>query len=643
MKKFFSAICLLSVFWLSAQSPIEELEQYRKKYAFTKIVKLQDDMLVDISLNKDETLNITKTIIETDFILDKQASRYNKAKIQYSDLIALNYIAARTLYPTEKKYKAYKVEESAYATKDKLGGSIFFDDTKEVNYVYPKMTTGAKRVKEYQLQIKEPRFLGSFYFQSSYPIEKSELQVVTDLGIDLGFNTFNTDTFDIKYTKEEKKGRLYHTWTASNMPKYKHETATLDAAYFIPHIVLYIKTYTTKAGKQNLLSSVDDLHNWYFDLVKDVNTQDNSSLKPIVDSLIENTTTDLEKVKNIYAWVQSNIKYVAFEDAYGGFIPREAVDICNKRYGDCKDMSSIITEMLELAKVKADLTWIGTRDIPYTYNEVFTPSVDNHMIASFTDTDGEIYFLDATSSYLPFGIVSEFIQGKQAMINVGEGKYKLADVPITKAADNLVYDSVSIRLEKDIIKGNGKFAITGYPKVKYSYFYPTKTAKEKREYVKNAFEKGSNKFIVSKTADYHFDDKDKASEIVYDFEIADYTNHADDEVYINLHLDKYLKSSKFEEDRELPYDAKFKYINKQIVRFEVPEGFAVHYIPENDRFEDEQFTFDIKYTQTDQAVILESIVSVKSLVIAKEKFENWNEMIKKLNKNYSEVLIIKKK
>lgn len=642
MKEIFSLFFSTFLFGLIAQTPAENLSFYQKKYPFTNVVRLQDDMTIDISLDKEENLNITKTIVEKDIILDKKASLYNSNTIQYSDLQALNYVQAKSLYPDTKKYLENKVTDDLISTKDKMDGSVFFDDIKEKKIIFPKLEQGSQKITEYQLQIIEPRLLGSFYFQSSMPTEKATVQVVTDIGITLGFKTFNTDTFDIKYTKEERKGKIYHTWTAVNLPKYKHENSTLSVAYFIPHLILYIESYTTKQGKQNVLSSVNDLHNWYYSLVKDINIKDNSSLQPIVDSLVKTTKTDLEKVKNIYAWVQSHIKYIAFEDGYGGFVPREAVDICEKRYGDCKDMASIITEMLELANVKADLTWIGTRDIPYTYNEVFTPNVDNHMIASYTDFDGEIYFLDATSSYLPFGIVSEFIQGKQAMINLGEGKYKLANVPITKAENNLIYDSVSIKLKDNLISGNAFYSMTGYPKVDFSYFYPDKTEKEKREYIKEAFEKGNNKFTINNVSDKDFDNKDKPSVINYQFEIANYTNQSEDEIYINLHLDKYLKSGSFEKERTLPYDAEFKYIYKQIVRFEIPEGYAVNYIPENDVYNNENFGYTLEYQKEGKTIKLISEFTMKALVIEQKEFKDWNEMIKKLNKNYSEVVIIKK-
>ena len=44
--------------------------------------------------------------------------------------------------------------------------------------------------------------------------------------------------------------------------------------------------------------------------------------------------------------LQNNINYVAFEDGLGGFIPRGAASVCDKRYGDCKDKSLLLVTLL---------------------------------------------------------------------------------------------------------------------------------------------------------------------------------------------------------------------------------------------------------------------------------------------------------
>lgn len=109
------SIILLQVI---GQTPLQEIAVYQKKYPFTKVVKLQDEMIMEISLDKEEKLTATKTIIETDLILDKKASLYNSNTVQYSELIALNYIKAKSLFPDVKKYVEHKVSEGLITTKD---------------------------------------------------------------------------------------------------------------------------------------------------------------------------------------------------------------------------------------------------------------------------------------------------------------------------------------------------------------------------------------------------------------------------------------------------------------------------------------------------------------------------------------------
>ncbi len=133
---------------------------------------------------------------------------------------------------------------------------------------------------------------------------------------------------------------------------------------------------------------MEGLCEWYHSFVKDINQEKDTSLQSIVSSLTKGVKSSEERIRRIYYWVQNNINYVAFEDGMNGFVPREAKDICNRRYGDCKDMSSILVKMLRLAGIDAHYTWIGTRSLPYKYTDLPSPNIDNHMIC-VADADGK--------------------------------------------------------------------------------------------------------------------------------------------------------------------------------------------------------------------------------------------------------------
>ena len=86
-----------------------------------------------------------------------------------------------------------------------------------------------------------------------------------------------------------------------------------------------------------VLNGISSLYDWYYSLVKDINTQEkDKDLEALVASLTVGKDSDLEKVKAIYYWTQQNIKYIAFEYALGGFIPREANDVFKKNMAIAK-------------------------------------------------------------------------------------------------------------------------------------------------------------------------------------------------------------------------------------------------------------------------------------------------------------------
>ncbi len=139
-----------------------------------------------------------------------------------------------------------------------------------------------------------------------------------------------------------------------------------------------------------------------------------SSLKQQVTSLTNGKKSDEEKIKAIYYWVQDNIRYIAYEDGFSGYVPAKAQDVFAEKYGDCKGMANLLTENAEDRRLWCTLTWIGTRHIPYDHS-VPVMCVDNHAITTLY-FKGKEYFLDGTEKYAPFGEDAFRIQGKSALI-----------------------------------------------------------------------------------------------------------------------------------------------------------------------------------------------------------------------------------
>jgi hypothetical protein len=413
--------------------------------------------------------------------------------------------------------------------------------------------------------------------------------------------------------------------------------------YYDPHIIIYITSYENKDGRQNFLSSLEDLYKWNVSFTKELNKSADDNLKKIVDSLITGKTGEKEKAKAIYRWVQQHIKYVAFEDGLEGFRPRQAADVCNKRYGDCKDMSSIITQMLKMAGIKAYYTWIGTRSLPYDYTELPLPIVDNHMI-SVANIDGQWFFLDGTDPHSKLELPPSSIQDKEALVSLNEKEYKVIRVPVATAEENVMVDSTFISFTDGGIKGTEKVNYHGYfgEEVYNTLLY--KDEKDLKVYVNTRMGKASNKFILGNYAVNRINPEENIANITADFEIPGYSKKAGNEYYINLNLEKLFEGRIIDTaKRKVPKESEFKYLIRQYHILEIPKGYSVTYKPDDFSYSNDLVSIKIKYQVKDGKIIAEQELQNKKLMIYPADFEAWNKAIKAAQPQYKETVVLEQK
>ncbi len=647
-KKYFSqniiSASLSCLLFASAQTvtaqPKSDLYRLQQKYPDQAAVYTNINEQIDIEV-KEGKFNIKMNIGKESFLLDDRAALYSEGSVSYSSLVFLSGIKAATLYPNEKRYKEIKVEE--FKEKDRFSNSIFYDDIKEKKFTYPSLIKGAIRKLTLIYDVKDPYLLTAFMLQDYFPVENATLKIVCPTDMEIGYKIFNGDSVNVTYETRKEKNKTIYEWKCSNVKQMESESGGPGRLYYMPHIVYYIKNYTANGKKEKVMESVEDLHGYYSKLVKGVNDETYEPLKKLVDSLTASAKTEEQKVKAIYYWVKDNIKYIAFESGYEGFIPDKAKNIFEKRYGDCKGMSSIITKMLDYANIKSYLTWIGTRELPYSYNENPTAGSDNHMIASIK-LNGKYMFLDGTSTTTPFGYPSEFIQGKEAIVHLADDKYEIVKVPEVHESQNVNTDSVYAEITSDFkLTGTGYSEYTGFERDDVLSMLDDHTGEEKLTMLKNYFQKGNNKFMLESFTETDELDRDKPFGIHYKFNVSDFVFKSGNEIFINLNLEKPYGKYTIEKTREtdLEFDHKQQISNTTILK--IPDGYTLSYLPPNDSLSHKLLNYNISYKQVGNTIVLKTDVTVKSLLLYKKDFSIWNEFIAALRKNYSESVAFKTK
>ncbi len=638
MNKFL--ILTAAVFYcnsLAAQSFDEIKQFYPDKLAvFSKL-----DRSVEIEFQKGIPVAESKEVTEMMILDDRANGLFNKDEIHHSGFNELKKIEAYTLQPDGKSYKKLKVTE--FKTQSSKSNSIFYDDVKETVFHYPQVKAGNISHVETVHYNKDIRFLSPFYFNNYLPVAEANFSITYPADIQLKFLIKNDPSGRVKVKETTSGKRKKIEFSGTNLPYYQHYSDATSFSYYATHVIAYVVSYKSGSKETEIFNSPDQLYKWNVGFLHNINKEPSLQLKKLTDSLCEGKKTEYEKAMAIFNWVQSNIKYVAFEEGLEGFIPRQAADVYRKLYGDCKDMASILTEMMKQAGIKAYFTWIGTRSIPYSYTEVPLPVTDNHMICAI-EIDKQWIFLDATDPNCIFGFPSSGIQNKEALVSINDTEYKIVKVPVVNAGKNNITDSTFLTIKDNKLNGECKVSYSGYfgNDLYNSLMYAK--GKDEEVYVKRRMGKGSNKFILN---DYKINLENKANRsanISAKFEIADYAKSIGDDIYINLNLEKLLEPNYIDTvKRVMAIENEYVYTIEQAHILNIPSQYALDYVPENTHVSNDLVDFSIEYKKKDGVITSLQKLTMKKLYIEPSDFATWNKTISLISPAYKEQIVLKKK
>lgn len=572
---------------------------------------------------------------------DMAAGFYNTGYVYHSFFHKLLDVEGASLVPSGDGFKTVKATD--YKTTRSEDNSIFYDDAKQTKITFTNLVKGALTQTQYDLYHKDIHFLPPFYFQYHLPVRKATFRVTVPHGVELRSVVYGQMKDKVRQSVEEDKKTTTYTWTVSDMPKAETYDDAPSPAYFVTHMIVYVASYKDpETGTVvPVLGNASDLYRFYYPFIRDINRSTNDSVKQLVSTLTKDATTQRQKAERIYKWVQQNIRYVAFEDGMGGYIPREAGLVFHRRYGDCKDLSSLLVTMYRAAGLQAYFTWIGTRDIPYTYDNTPLPLTDNHMICALK-LDNDWVFADGTDPLIAFGVPPYALQGKEALIGIDADNYKVVRIPEADARQNSVLDSTRLSIAGDALQGAVQIDVTGYGAWTLGGTLHYNSAADKEKTLRSLASRGSNKY-VQKEYDYQFKGKDDSHfSMRSTFELKDYLRNIGKEYYVNLNLQRLYQNDFADKDgRKVMIERDYRSKTKQVVVLDVPKGYKVSYLPPDkaDKVPG-LWGYRISYRNTGKQVTLLKEFEFDATAIRPEQFDQHNRLVQELRNQYKESIIL---
>lgn len=615
--------------------------ELKQRYPDESAVFLSRDKTITLEVRNDSVV-ATATMEERILFLKDRPDNATDMRIFGSHFMEIENVKAITSVWDKTKYKDIPLSGLTRQRED--DASVFYDDSYFYHLSFPASHAGNQAYWSYQEKYRDARFLPTYFFQDYLRQINGKLLIRVPKNVEITSYILNDSDDKIKFRQYEKGNYVNYEWTVSDMPSVKREEKSPKYSYFVPLVVFYVKSIKDKNETKTILSNLSDLNSWYYETIRSIEEeQSNESLIELANSLITPDDMEIDKVRKVFYWVQDNIRYIAFEDGMRGLVPHKPAYVLEKRYGDCKDMASLIIGLLKALGIKSYYTWIGTRDIPYQYSQLPSPLVDNHMIATYIDKNNRYYFLDGTSNYTSIELPSSMIQGKEAFIAINKNEYQVKVVPEIVAQRNQQRDSVYLRIDNGTLYGKGKAHYLGYQKVFASYDFNKTVATRQKDNVSFWLKKGSNKFILDHYQISNMEDKDNPLSISYDFRINDYITFLESEMYVNLNLVKVYYNQFIKPERKIPMEIDYRFSAEDVYFLDVPLNYEIEYLPPDTQFENDLLKFKTTYKLEKSRIRVNQSFESNILLLTPNRFELWNAAIKELSNSYKESIIFKKK
>lgn len=609
---------------------IELAKSIRSKYNKQDVAILESTETIHFGFNKSSS-NVTVDLAVKEVLMNIN-HRADIYKYEFYD--SSSKIETFLLKYRNDKTALFTVQDEFYKDKD-----LFYNDArvKHVQIDFP--VQGYTYNYTMNKKFEDVKYFTTLHFNDEFPVldKKIEINVPDWLEIELKEMNFNGHKIEKTQTKDTKNKTTVYTYHFKDIPAVFKEENSPGRTYLYPHILVLAKSYDYNGKKGTLFKTTADLYGWYKSLV-DQMKDDTEQLKSKVNELTAKATSDEEKIKNIYYWVQDNIRYIAFEDGIAGFKPDDSHQVFSKRYGDCKGMANLIKQMLKIAGFDARLTWIGTKHIAYNYS-IPSLSVDNHMICTVF-LKGKKIFLDGTEKFSSIENYAERIQSKEVMIENSKD-FIIDKVPTGYAEMNKETFRAKLTIEKDKLKGSCNRSYNGESRSQFLNIYNSFESDKKAEALVNYLAKRDKNNFVKDVKTSDLKNRDAKLTIDYALESSNRVSEFDDEIYLNFEFMNEYKSFTFK-DRETDYEFDFKTLYDSEISITLPSGYKIEKLPENLNVKNEDFEIDIQFNLKGKELIYKKVFTFKNAILRKSNQESWNNTQKKLNELYNSSITLSK-
>ena len=305
----------------------------------------------------------------------------------------------------------------------------FYSDLKEKQLPIRSLRVGDTLEWKARVTRTKAEAPGQFWGAETFSDSAVSLSETLELRVpaSVSLNVWSPSTKPVESTSA---GEHIYRWTSSQLKPTVGKVAEAEAEARKKTIWTANQELDADQGKLpdvawTTFKSWEDVGAWYRNLEGD-RTTPSPEVKAKVTELNAGKTTDEEKVRALYAYVATQIRYIGVDFGIGRYQPHTAAEILSNQYGDCKDKHTLLAAMLSAAGIQTDAVLIGAG---IRFNPaVPSPAAFNHLITHLA-VSGQPVWLDTTAEIAPYRMLVSAIRDKQALVVPATGAAHLDRTP----------------------------------------------------------------------------------------------------------------------------------------------------------------------------------------------------------------------
>jgi hypothetical protein len=408
--------------------------------------------------------------------------------VGYSEDEKINYFRVWTIAADEKQFQA---QDSDFIEEGDTGVPVMLSTNKVRIAHPPAVDVGATVICESE-EILEPYIHESIWeIQKSIPVAFQALEVDLPTG-----RAYSQAWHSFKPVQPVEVAPDHWRWELKDMPALimrdipsRPEWAAVAARMSVQWGDAAV------AGTDNQWRAIGQ---WVTHL--EANRPDPSpEITAQTQSLIAGATDFYSKLSRITDYIQKNIRYFIVMRGIGGLQANYAADIYRNKYGDCKDKTTLLISMLQVAGIHAfympvdDRRGIVDPADPSLYGNHMITAIeipadvqDPRLQAIVKAKDGRRYLIfDPTNERTPVGNLPNYLQGSYGTLAAG-AESQIVALPVLPPDANGTERKGDFTLAADgTLTGSVDTSHSGPEGADLRMFLKYSDEKERREYWEN--------------------------------------------------------------------------------------------------------------------------------------------------------------